>query len=284
MPRAFNGSGLILSGLFLYTAAFISYQSLVCLVRVSGFSGFTNYSELAVWSYGEKFKIFSDIVFFVNNLGTCITYSIVIKENFAASFHTIQKNVWSEIPDAMTNQKSCLWIIIAQGALVPLILKEKLTELRFFSLFSFVIIIYIGTAIISTCFTQEYTKDFDDKWSDIKFAYPGGLSTSLPIFIFGFTCQQNVLNCFRELREPTVRRMKKVVTRQIFIASTIYLSVGVFGYLTFGSNFNPKEENILTKYDDGNIRIFVVESINQQGDCLSHFQHNLRPAVQCFPD
>jgi amino acid permease len=88
------------------------------------------------------------------------------------------------------------------------------------------------------------------------------MSVSLPIFIFGFTCQQNVLNCFRELREPTVRRMKKVVTRQIFIASAIYLSVGCFGYLTFGNQFSATEENILTKYKDSNVSVFVVSRSN----------------------
>ena len=258
MPRSFFESGIVLCSGLLYVAALVSYLSIVCLIRVSSFTGLTNYSDLAVWSYGSRFKVFSDVIFFANNFGTCVTYSIVIKENFAKSFKSIQQTVWSGIPDALTEQRSCLWIVVAQGMLIPLILKEKLTELRWFSLISFSIILYIGVAIIGNCFTNTYTKNVDQKLDQLRLAHAPGLSISLPIFIFGFACQQNVLNCFRELREPSVRRMKKVVSRQIFIASAIYLSVGCFGYLTFGNHFSATEENILTKYDSSNVSIVIV--------------------------
>lgn len=258
VPRAFYKSGLLLSGGLVYFAAIISYMSLVALVKVSYKTNKTTFSELAEWSYGVQFKRFTDVVFFVNNFGTAVTYTIVANENFASACLTIKNYIWGGMPELLTDQNAVFWILVCQGALIPLVLKEKLTELRFFAVMSFFIISYIGASIIGNTFKDEYTQHIDSRLDTIKLADYSGISITLPILIFGYTCQQNVLSCYRELMDPNLRRMKKIVTRQIFMASSIYILVGVFGYLTFGNNFPDTDQNILTKYDNSNPTIVIV--------------------------
>lgn len=262
IPRAFERSGLILSPIVIYVAALISYLSMLALVKASYYTKLVAMSDLANWAYGKKFKFFTDIVFFANNFGTCVAYTIVAKENLASAFESFKVLGWSNVPGILCDQKSILWILVTQGMLVPLILKEKMTELRIFALISFGVIIYIAATIVINAFSHEYTKDFDKKWDSIEYFRVSGLIRSVPIFIFGFTCQQNVLSCYRELKSPTIRRMNKVMYRQIFLASAIYLFVGMFGYLTFGSNFSDDEQNILTKYSNKNISILIVGRAN----------------------
>lgn len=248
VPKAFFNSGLLLSVTLLYLAFWVSYLSLKALIRTSYYTKLTTFSELATWSYGPKFKIFTDIVFFLNNFGTAIAYSITAKETLSSGFGKVKEMWWSETPNLFVQKDSIFWILVTQGVLIPLVIRETLTELRIFSLVSFCIICYIAIIIVGYCFMPHYTENVDTTLDEVKLIKVGGLSKSLSVFIFGFTCQQNLLCCYRELINPTFRRMKKVVSRHLFLASSIYLLVGTFGYLTFGNDFHKKEENILTKY------------------------------------
>jgi len=56
----------------------------------------------------------------------------------------------------------------------------------------------------------------------------------LSIFVFGFTCHQNVFVLINELRAPTVSRMDKAILISIGTAFVAYLAVAVGGYYTFG--------------------------------------------------
>jgi len=65
----------------------------------------------------------------------------------------------------------------------------------------------------------------------------GSLSSSvraLPIFVFSFTCHQNVVSISNELDRPTPRRVLKLVASAIVIAAAAYLMIAGSGYSTFG--------------------------------------------------
>ena len=258
IPRAFERSGLILGIIVVYIGAIVSYLSMRCLVAASSHTRLVSMSDLALWSHGIKFKYFTDFVFLVNTFGTCVAYTIAIKENITAINRSMFDLGWTSIPFIMRDQKSAFWIVVSQLLLIPLVIKEKLAELRVLALISFCIISYIGGTIIANCFNNTYTESFNTKWDSIKLFDVSGLVNTIPVVIFGFTCQQIVLSCFRELRNPTIRRMDKAMARQLFLVSTIYILVGVYGYLTFGSDFNDQDQNILTKYNTKNISILIV--------------------------
>ena len=280
IPRAFERSGLILTIFVVYIGAIVSYLSMRCLVAASSHTRLVSMSDLALWSHGIKFKYFTDFVFLVNTFGTCVAYTIAIKENITAINRSMFDLGWTSIPFIMRDQKSAFWIVVSQLLLIPLVIKEKLAELRVFALISFGIISYIGGTIIANCFTNTYTENFNTKWDSIKLFDVGGLVQTIPVVIFGFTCQQNVLSCFRELQNPTIRRMDKVMARQMLLVSTIYILVGAYGYLTFGSDFNDEDQNILTKYNSKNISILIVDISLTSGYILVDLVNHQCTAIQ----
>ena len=71
---------------------------------------------------------------------------------------------------------------------------------------------------------------------------------SFPVFIFSFTTQINLLQCFEELEKPTLRRMHKVLAKQHFICFSIYLFIGVFGYLSFPID-DPNANSYIVRYN-----------------------------------
>lgn len=132
--------------------------------------------------------------------------------------------------------------------ILPLILKKELKNLRFFALFGFFTISYICILIVMYSFIPSVT-DVEVNFPKLNYFVPSGIFTTFPLFIFSYTCQQNVLQAFQELNTPNERRMKKVVTRQIFLCSVLYLFVGIFGYITYPDEAPDGSGNLLTRYD-----------------------------------
>ena len=96
-------------------------------------------------------------------------------------------------------------------------------------------------------FDPTSSKYFEDYGSITTFN-PAGCLTTFPVFVFSFTTQINLLQCFEELELPTLRRMHKVLAKQHFICFSIYLTIGVFGYLSFPKD-DPSASSYLLRYD-----------------------------------
>ena len=55
------------------------------------------------------------------------------------------------------------------------------------------------------------------------------------IFIFAFTCQQNIFFVVNEIKTPVITAINKVIACSIGLAVVVYLIVAVCGYETYGS-------------------------------------------------
>lgn len=82
----------------------------------------------------------------------------------------------------------------------------------------------------------------------IKYFQWAGAGKTFSLFLFGYTCQQNVLDAYSELNTSNIRRMKKVVMRQFLIVTGIYILIGLFGYFNY-PDYDPEDRNILQFYD-----------------------------------
>jgi hypothetical protein len=57
---------------------------------------------------------------------------------------------------------------------------------------------------------------------------------ALPIFVFSFTCHQNIVSISNELARPTPRRVLTQAAGAVGAAATVYLVLAHAGYYTFG--------------------------------------------------
>lgn len=59
--------------------------------------------------------------------------------------------------------------------------------------------------------------------------------SKLPIFVFAFTCQQNIFPIVNEIELPSQRRLNIVICCSIGFALVLFSTVAVEGYRTYGS-------------------------------------------------
>merc|ERR1719353_2592672 len=76
--------------------------------------------------------------------------------------------------------------------------------------------------------------------------------TTLPVFIFSFTCHQNMFPVANEIKEPSVRRLSFVATSAVATAVSLYGACIVLGYAVFGSG--TKDDFLLALPQTGVVR------------------------------
>ena len=57
---------------------------------------------------------------------------------------------------------------------------------------------------------------------------------AVPIFVFSYTCHQNIISITNELLLPTPSRTNRLIATSVLAALAVYLLISLSGYLTFG--------------------------------------------------
>lgn len=68
---------------------------------------------------------------------------------------------------------------------------------------------------------------------------------ALPVFIFGFTCQQNIFTILNETRNASKKRVDHIIRASYGVAGATFAAAAFFGTATYG---NKIQENILKSY------------------------------------
>lgn len=201
-------------------------------------------------------RLFFDWVIVVYCFGTVTAYYVVIGQYLQAFF--IGLNVGD---DSLLAQR---WFVMAALA-TPLIafmsLKRDLTALRYFSLFSVIVMLFVCFAVVfrgitsSEVLTGKNPYNLDDFTVELIGFDWSTFPKSATLVIFAFTCHVNIFPVFSELYNPSYRRMSKALSRAIAACVSVYSLVSIFGYLTF---LQSTEGNIINNYDHSDpLFIFV---------------------------
>jgi len=70
----------------------------MCLAYCAEKKKLYSYGAMADYCYGKCFRIFVDLVFFLNNFGTLASYSILLQTNICQTFGFVRSLWWKEMP------------------------------------------------------------------------------------------------------------------------------------------------------------------------------------------
>eukprot|EP01083_Nonionella_stella_P052530 139345_1 len=243
IPWAFRMSGVLLGTILLIVASFFSFLSLHFLV----YSGLyiqerPSYRNLALRAGGKCLATYTSLNLMCNLFGSTVSYFVAL-----GGILNVVYGVLFQTDDSIYQE---LVFLVAFVVVFPMSLMRSMNSIRFGSLIGIVCLIYLGIVIFidyfklcddntifenldierHSCF---FKPNFDLSMDDL-FQFTGhGFLSSFPIFVFAYACQPNVLPIYIELQRRSMRRMHKVIRRAIFFSGSLYLVIGVFGYLTF---------------------------------------------------
>ncbi|TPX54955.1 hypothetical protein PhCBS80983_g05669 [Powellomyces hirtus] len=243
MPSALEsiglGFGIILIGLSGSAAAFGLLLLTEVAAKVGRTSSFNACSKITYPSAAVWF----DVAIAVKCFGVSVSYLVICGD-------LLPKVVAGFAPgipaDSMLRTKT-LWVFMSLAIVSPLCFLRRLDSLRYTSAFALTAVVYLVFIVVSYFFAgQMEGMPPRPSWDEIRwFQLDGSFFEHLPIFVFGFTCHQNIFSVYNELVDNTPARVKGVVLTSVGTAFSVYEIVAVLGYLTFGTAVTS---NIIAQY------------------------------------
>lgn len=142
---------------------------------------------------------------------------------------------------------------------------RTLSSLRFTSLLSFFMSVYIIFSIFMTCLldrgvTPDLATSFYRTFTEVRISGES-VFNSMPLVLFSYMYQTNIPMIYEELDDKSPSRMWRVLLYGTFGSSISYIIAGVFGYMTFSTYPNVADlmniKNILLCYPENSSATYI---------------------------
>lgn len=175
------------------------------------------------------------------------------------------------------------WVVGALISVLPFSFYRTLDDLKQASaialIFVFVLvgmIIAYANGVANPCIESD-TDNETCKGNVVPFTSFASTVSRLPVFIFAYTCQQNIFPIVNEMEVSSQRRLNIVICCSIGFAFVLYSTVALQGYKTYGSLVRG---DILLNYPE-NMPVTVLRI------CIAfmlslHYPLQLDPARRCI--
>ena len=307
LPGAFAGTGY-LGGLGLIVlSAVLSAHGLILLSQsaqrvlvqqqpaggVLPPSSFYTVAHAAVPSY----TILIDFAVALKCFGVATGYLITISDSmvdvmgfvFRTTTEETQQQQWM-IQCLLSRQ---CWVFVAVLAVLPVSFYKTLDALKKASSLALICVLLLALSIVAYANglfvdnpcggSSNGTSDNNDnddgcRGAVVAFTDLPTTFSKVPIFIFAFTCHQNIFPIVNELQHRTQPRLNRIIYASIGFALVLFMVVAFEGYVTFGSYTRG---DILLNYphDDTNVTVLRV--------CIAlmlilHYPLQLDPGRRCL--
>ncbi|KAJ3098854.1 hypothetical protein HK100_005004 [Physocladia obscura] len=252
MPKALASVGLGLGSILIALSAVASAFGLTlltfCASKVGRNSSLFHISKI---TYPQA-AIYFDAAIAAKCFGVSISYLVIIGDLVPTVMHALFP---SYAPDSLIFAKT-FWITLSIILLIPVAFAKQLNSLRHTSMLALSAVVYL-LAIVLGYFVlapadgggEEWGLPPRPAWKDIVWInIDASFFKTLPIFVFAFTCHQNIFAVHNELVDNSITQVSKVIRLSISTAFAVYQAIGIAGYLTFGNTVNG---NIVSMYPRG---------------------------------
>ncbi|KAM9936685.1 hypothetical protein OXX80_003766 [Metschnikowia pulcherrima] len=288
MPYGLKCNGLLFGAALIVWSSLTSALGLYLQNKVAKYTqqqGAVSYFSLCQLTYPQLSVIFDGAIA-IKCFGVGVSYLVVIGD------------LMPKIVESLGAKEGSWWLarnlwisVFMAGVVAPLSFLKKLDSLKYTSVIALVSVVYLICLVV-----EHYVADIAPERA---LTIVGPVSwrqtlTSFSIFVFAYTCHQNMFAIINELK-PTdkdgsqTRQANMIIRNAISIACGSYLVVGVLGYLTFGDAVNA---NIISMYPRdsitsliGRLAIVVMVSLSFPLQChpcrgsLNHVLHFVRHGV-----
>ncbi|KAL7517780.1 hypothetical protein ACHAWX_002670 [Stephanocyclus meneghinianus] len=275
LPYAFSLTGLIPGVVLLLFSGGITVLSIDAIVSSCVHTKLFKYEEVAVTLVGRAAGRALEVSLLVFCFGTAVAYIVAVGDildmgvrslvHFDGQDEEEGDGKWGIFGYSREKVMVLFWLCV----MFPLSLQRHVEGLEKFSSLGVLSIVFLVlAAVIHSIMNGEMFLN-DKKHSQMETTNVANLRTMLwpdsfwdvvqafPIIIFAFSCQVNVCAIFEELRPmddasgPHFMALKEQIMKRITrfgitLCISLYLSIGVFGYLDFA---HGTLDNILNNYN-----------------------------------
>ncbi|XP_014219186.1 putative sodium-coupled neutral amino acid transporter 7 [Copidosoma floridanum] len=250
-PEAFDKSGGLATAILaqLFFLLFITY-TLVILASSSDVTNTTTLQNTFAGLCGSKSLFFCGLCIAVYSFGCCITFLIVIGDQFDRVFATYfgmdYCHTWYLSRPVVVSVASILFIL-------PLSFFKRLDALNYASSIGCITILYVVWLIVYESFDHHKlpTKPMHI-WPD----RPTQVLEIVPIICFAYQSHMTAIPMYACMKNRQIGKFTLCAIVSSIICFFAYSTVGVFGYATFGIGKVPSD--ILQGYSDKSTTLTIA--------------------------
>ncbi|KAF2139035.1 uncharacterized protein K452DRAFT_255084 [Aplosporella prunicola CBS 121167] len=241
MPHALSQLGVLLgvciiiwSGL---TAGFGLYLQTRCAKYLD--RGSASFASLSKITYPNAAVVFDGAIA-IKCFGVGVSYLIIIGDLMPGVVRGFSE-AGSQVGFLVDRQ---FWITAFMLIVIPLAYLRRLDSLKYTSMVALVSITYLVVLVVAHFIKGDTLQDRGDV-RVIGWAGPVAALSVFPVIVFAYTCHQNMFSILNEIFDNSHFRTTSVVGASIGLACSLYILVGITGYLSYGENVGG---NIVSMY------------------------------------
>ncbi|GAN08829.1 amino acid transporter [Mucor ambiguus] len=241
MPSAMASVGILPGILLIAFSALASGTGLYFLTRCAARTEGRNASFFAIskltW---PKVAVLFDLAIAIKCFGVAVSYLIIIGDLMPQVVGSFSNH--ASIAYFLTDRR--FWITVFMLTLVlPLSFLRKLDSLKYTSLVALVAVVYLCVIVTYHYYSPTYPSPPQDAIQLGTFSI--NVLGHIPVFVFAFTCHQNIFSVYNELKDNSKQSITNVITVSIGSSTLIYEAIAILGYLSFGKDVRG---NIIMEY------------------------------------
>lgn len=244
MPYGLRANGIVFGSFLIAWSSLTSAFGLYLQNKVAKYTQQRNavsYFSLCQLTYPQLSVVFDGAIA-IKCFGVGVSYLVIIGDLMPKIMELLKV-----AEDSWWMERN-LWITIFMVFMVaPLSYLKRLDSLKYTSVVALFSVVYLMCLVVE----HYIVDDIPDREIDVLGPKLLRLTlSSFPIFVFAYTCHQNMFAIINEL-EPSeksgseTRQSNMIIRNAISVACGSYLLVGIIGYLTFG---NKVDANIISMY------------------------------------
>lgn len=240
LPGAFAGTGYVGGTILILCGAFFSTNGLYLLSSAAQRAGLPSSFYSVAAAAVPQYTILIDLAVALKCFGVATGYLITISDCMVDALDHILLNDQESTGLTAIILTRQFWVIGAVLAVLPLSFYKTLDDLKKTSALALVFVLFLAFGIVAyangladPCL--DYANDDECRGEVVAFTDIPTTVSKLPIFVFAFTCHQNIFPVVNELQARTQSRLNTVIASSIGIALVVFYIVAMEGYFTFGS-------------------------------------------------
>lgn len=231
MPYGFKPFGLFPAFLVITFCALCSLLGLLLQARVAHYVPEKSASFFTLTQIiNPNLSVLFDIAIAIKCFGVGVSYMIVVGD------------LMPQIASVFTSHHLLLnrnvhITLIMLFIVSPLCFLKRLSSLKYASLIALSSVAYL--CVLITVHFVWPSEEIHDLKGHVSTWFPReGVNplTTLPIFVFAYTCHHNMFSVINEQYNNAFHHTKKIAIYAMGLALTLYVLIGGMGYLTFGDH------------------------------------------------
>ena len=242
LPGALEGTGYVTGCVMMGLGAAFSANGLILLTKAAQQSGLPSSFYSVARAAVPEYTVLIDLAVALKCFGVATGYLITVGDCMVDALdhwllngdYQHDSQWWIEV--VLSRQ---FWVVGALLSVLPISFFRTLDALKTASAVAMVFVVFLAIGIVA------YANGWADPCLDLEeeicigetepYTTVGRTISKLPIFIFSFTCHQNIFPVVNEIRHRSQTRLNLVVVLVIGFALALFATIALEGYSTFGS-------------------------------------------------